>query len=465
MSKTTAGGSLSPDGSTLAFTQDRDLQGEHLVVANADGSSQRVLVRPTEDHDFIDCADAPTWSPDGKSLACWNHATVQGQAYVQLYSINATDGEMRLLTNKKWTNITGSVFMPDGSLVIAGGEVGPEMAAPNQLWRIPTSGEPNRITNDVTGYWRLSATRNGDVMITLQSRTVGDIWSAQGTDLTKAKTLTSSGEFNQGFNWTPDGRLLFGSTVTGNIDLWMMNTDGTHRIQLTSNQGANSEPSMTSDGKYIVFLNRTGYWANHLMRMDNDGKNIKSLVNDEMAQNYPRLSPDGKWLYYVQISKDGSTIRKVSINGGLSIMVAAVPYEAGTTSSVILKEISRNGGKIMIEYTRVDQVNAARHIAIIPSDIRSEGTGQAWPASVVTFDLPSTANGNVGWTPDGKHVAYRDSKGGICILDANGKGKPKTLIQFPSDARGYHWSYDGKQFGFIKIARTTDALSITNKGN
>ena len=41
-----------------------------------------------------------------------------------------------------------------------------------------------------------------------------------------------------GVAWTPDGRIVYTTEASGNPDVWIMNADGTRRVQLTSTAGA-----------------------------------------------------------------------------------------------------------------------------------------------------------------------------------------------------------------------------------
>src|SRR5207237_6471401 len=65
------GGSLSPDGRMLAFDRDRDEKGMDLLLADPDGTNEKVLVHTPGENEWINCGDVTTWAPDGKSLACW----------------------------------------------------------------------------------------------------------------------------------------------------------------------------------------------------------------------------------------------------------------------------------------------------------------------------------------------------------------------------------------------------------
>lgn len=65
-------------------------------------------------------------------------------------------------------------------------------------------------------------------------------------------------------SWTPDGRILY-TSMEGvdpegrpNEDIWIINTDGTGKLQLTTNGSADRYPVMSPDGQYIYFLSNRG---------------------------------------------------------------------------------------------------------------------------------------------------------------------------------------------------------------
>ncbi len=312
--KTDGGGSVSPDGKTIAFNR-YDGESTTLVLANADGSNERTIVKTPFNSNWIYCGGVPAWSPDGKMIACWTHFSDKDEKYFKLFGINVADGSQHLLSEQKWfLRLPSAVWMPDGSLIVSHNQKSDEQLAPSQLWLIAPNAAPKRITNDLNGYSGMSATAKGDVLATLQAKLVRNLWIAPDSDASRAKQVTSSGEIVAGVQWTPEGKLVFASSASGNADIWMMNDDGTNRKQLTANQGYNGGPSVTADGRYIVFYsNREDLFIGHIFRMDADGSNPKQLTNGT-GEWSPRISPDGKWVYYVAHTSgnDPNTIYTIS---------------------------------------------------------------------------------------------------------------------------------------------------------
>jgi Tol biopolymer transport system component len=184
----------SPDG-RLVFQSNRDDNWE-LYVINADGSGLRRL---TDD----DAADGePRWSPDGRRIA----------------------------------------FVRDGDLHVmrANGE-GIRKAAENAHW--PTWSPAGRLSSQ-SGLGRYPAwSPRGDVLAI--ECLIDNHWHICLRGEPGAQTVLTPGEANDfAPAWSPDGkRIAFISDRDGNDQLYVVRTDGTGLIRLTSSQGDKDTPA------------------------------------------------------------------------------------------------------------------------------------------------------------------------------------------------------------------------------
>ena len=117
------------------------------------------------------------------------------------------------------------------------------------------------------------------------------------------KSQASSNDGNEGLAWTPDGRLVYVSDASGNPDIWIMRSDGSRRVQLTSNAGRDVSPRVTSDGRYIVFASdRDGAmrgWRMAVIR--------QNMVRCRTSESHPAL-----------ISRSGQSIAPGQVHATVS---------------------------------------------------------------------------------------------------------------------------------------------------
>ena len=445
------GMTFSPDGSTMVFTRELTGGGGSIVFAGLDGSKERTIAS------FPDNAvvGIPVFSPDGKTVGCAMRYKDGGGGFLKIVGVSAADGKLRTISELKWNNFFGAVWLSNGNLVISANV---NISDPSQLWSISPTGEARAITSGLVSYRELSATRNGDVLVTMQFSNTRDLWLLPNNDQSKARQLTTSGEFVGKFSWMPDGRILTSSEIGGARDIWVMNADGSSRRQLTHDQGANMQPEISFDGKYIALVSDRVGGANHIFLMDSDGNNVRQLTtgaNDQL----PCFSADGKWIYYIDAKDDPwKIVRRVPVSGGESSVFATAP-EGWSLNGI---EANRVDGRLLYGLGRfTDQWKYK--IGIVPA------TGGA-PKII---DLPANFTSiRPHWKPDNRRIAVRSMDGGpgrtidIWTVSVDGNGKPVRLTDFRTPSTNYFtWTRDGKQLlvsrGMVKF----DPILIRRSGN
>ena len=106
-------------------------------------------------------------------------------------------------------------------------------------------------------------------------------------------------------DWSPDGeRLVYRANESGVDDLFIINRDGSAKINLTNSVGNHADPDWSQEGSQIVFVSdRDG--NNELYLMDADGLNVVRLTISDAQELQPAWSPDNSQIAYVS-NQDGN---------------------------------------------------------------------------------------------------------------------------------------------------------------
>ncbi|MGK2935923.1 MAG: WD40 repeat domain-containing serine/threonine protein kinase [Gemmatimonadaceae bacterium] len=104
--------------------------------------------------------------------------------------------------------------------------------------------------------------------------------------------------------WSPDGKRIVFRSRTKQLDIWVINADGTGAVQLTNDAAADGAPAWSPDGRRIAFSSRRGGPA-EIMVMDADGKNVKRLTTNAVLDSRPNWSPDSRRIVF-HSERDGN---------------------------------------------------------------------------------------------------------------------------------------------------------------
>jgi Tol biopolymer transport system component len=314
-------------------------------------------------------------------------------------------------------------------------------------------GEMRRITNDLLDYdqFSISITANNRSMVTVQQQATSSIWVVPDLDASRARQLIARANSADGLNglaWTPDGRIIYTSRVTGQINLWGTDREGNNPRQLTSSAGSDTLPCVSPDGRYVVFAsNRSG--RRDLWRADIDGSNEKPLTTGARVST-PTFSSDGRWVIYSKV-EDGvarqTDLWRVSIDGGSAEKLTDVKFAAYPTVSPDDKWIA---------FYKFDTQDRKTKAVIVPFD-----GGAPVKTLVYTFDpMPW-----LRWSPDGRSLIYNVTNKGatnLWRLPIDG-GAPQQITDFKSEQIWYFdFARDGKQLAVARGTLTTDVVLINS---
>ncbi|MCA1633356.1 MAG: hypothetical protein LC802_06440, partial [Acidobacteria bacterium] len=398
------------------------IEGESaLIIANADGTEERKIATrqggPNRFGNFF--FGGVVWSPDGKRIATVARATDSAGRFQNVVEVPVEGGAERVLTSQRWYHIQRLAWLSDGSGLLMTAAENASDNRTRQIWHLSyPGGEARKITNDLNSYEGISLNADSSVLVTVQETQASDIWIAPDGDAGRATRFTSVSSNLDGLDgvrWTPDGKIVFNSMAGGKDGIRIMDADGKNRKQLTTPETVDYGPSITTDGRYVVFTSeRTGAPAG--WRMDIDGGNPKQLTGGGGTAG------DG-WVVY----SDRQSLWKAPIDGGEPVRLSEEPMGRCAVS---------HDGKMVA--CSLETPGSPARLAVLPIEGGSP---------VKVFDVKIKLPARLRWTPDGRAVTYVGHQDGLHDIWSQSidGGEPKRITNFKADEIfSFDWSRDNK---------------------
>jgi serine/threonine protein kinase/dipeptidyl aminopeptidase/acylaminoacyl peptidase len=435
--------SFSPNGDRFAFVRSHSVRREYsLVISGVDGTGERILVTK---RDANTLSVGPAWSPDGKTIVCAVGWWANGY-HASLVEYDVETGNERPIKSQPWYSIFQVAWLQDGSrLIICAQE---RSLRPIQLWQVSyPDGESKKISTDQLDYESVSVSGDGNTIASVQRHRVGKVFVAPDGDALRAKAITSTVARVYGLDWTTKDKIVLSSMAGDDLNLSLLDADGSQEAQVTANTGDNYTPATSRDGKYIVFAsNRTG--SLNIWRINAaDGSDPKQLTFSD-ANSYPSVSPDGQWVFYDNQNDSTFTVWKVPIDGGAAVQL--------TDQYTRMPIVSPNGQLFACRYL---VEGGSREIAIFPV---SGGSNPIERLPIRVLDWQ-----RIQWTADGRALTYIDTVKGISNIwryDLTSR-LPKQLTDFKTDETtfAYSWSPDYKQLACHRGTNIRDVIIFSHQ--
>ncbi len=445
---------FSPDGKRMAYLRALREQGEsQLMVANADGSGERAIVR-RESH-IEGPFPNPSWSASNNLIAV---GTV-GRDRAASIEVFTPDGQPvnsfslpLLVGDVAWApGLSGLFFIGEGK----------STGVRPQIWFQPyPSGQPFKVSNDLNIYSSLSITTDGRSLVTTQEREAATIFVADSppilNDKIDWKLTPISNEQATGYDlsWTPAGKLLQGDAA---YHLYETARDGSGRVDFLEKDDVAFAPTACGAGDVIVLIRVLENHKPSIWRLNVATGELKQLTFGR-GEEFPSCTPDGKWVVYRGLLATDSVghILRVSIDGGAPLELA----HGGVVSPLV----SPDG--TLVVYARSDREGPSMKRRWV---VQRLGGG----AIMREFEVPLNDNGltaqQLGWTPDGRAFTFVHNTTGnvqnVYVQPLSG-GAPVQLTHFDSEpamVAAYAWSRDGKKFAITRARyNDTDVVMFSN---
>ena len=460
---------VSDVASTVAFSLDgkrmvyrrfiQDKAEDQLLVANADGSSENVILH--HESGIKGLNTDPSWSAVGDLIAV--AALELGKN--TLSSILVLTPEGKLVKSFPLPMLVNAVeWLPDSTgLFFIGSEKSTGLRP--QIWFLPyPTGDPFKVSNDLSEYSSIAVTADGKSFVATQKHQqstifVGDVPAAL-TDKIDGKLAPISSEqaTGQSLSWTAAGKLL---QVDSALHAYMTDYDGSNRTHILEGAGNSLIADLTACGPkdMVIIAILTEDNQVQLWRLNSSTGEFKQLTSGKFDR-YASCSPDGKWAVYESFLSTDSMPRilKVSTDGG-----TPVELFRGTIASP--PAVSPDGSRVA--YGKIDGQGAGAKSKIVVQLLQS---GAIAGAQAQEIEMPATSNWQrLGWTPDGRALTYVQNTTGNrenLYMQSLAGGAPVQLTHFDSEpalVASYAWSRDGKKLAITR-ARYNDTDVVMFSG-
>jgi TolB protein len=228
------------------------------------------------------------------------------------------------------------------------------------------------------------------------------------------------------------GIIAFSSDMSGDYEIYTMNTDGSDLTQLTQDSARDRDPGWSPDGSQIAFIsNRNGVADVYIMNADGTG--LQQLTDAAYASR-PAWSPDGtKMVFAASYASGPYAIYTIEVNN-----TSAVTKLTNNTSADAMAAWSPDGQRIA-------------YGSLPPGGVED------WSVWLMNADgssqqrLMSLSGSEPAWSPDGARIAFtstRDGNDNIYVMNADGTGQTRVTAD-GADEYEPTWAPDGSRLAFI----------------
>ncbi len=319
---------LSPDGQWIAYTV-------RTKMLKEDKNETRIWMVSTRGGDPLPMtaegvsSGHPRWSPDGKYLA---FTSSRNNGKSQVWLLNHLGGEAVRLTDIT-QGVNDFEWSPDSArLVLVIQDPKPEdVQADKEKEKDKDKPAPAKPKTQPPWVIDRLQFKEDTVGYLDNRRTHLYIFSVEK----KSVTQISSGDFDDSQPaWSPDGKqLAFTSNrstpdpdASRDSNIWVVaadNTDkGAHLTQITTNPGADDQPTWSPDGKWIAYVTQTDahlfwYATQHLAIAPSSGGAPRVLTQAfDRSVRRPRFSADGNSIYFTAADDGTQDLCRIAVSGG-----------------------------------------------------------------------------------------------------------------------------------------------------
>jgi hypothetical protein len=333
----------------------------------------------------------------------------------EIYSMDPDGTNLRNLTNNPAIDAIPQVS-DDGTKIAFASDRGHPGNIDIWLMDIDGTNLVNITHNGLPGAtnWDPAPSPDNSKVLYMGPKTGGgnyDLWVSDANG-TNPRNLTN-GQGGNFASWSDDGtKIVFGSFVGNQEEIYWMNADGSQRTRVTYNPTRDTYPAFTPDATKIAFTtDRDG--NREIYQCNLDGSGLINLTNNPATDQVPYYSPDTGDRISFNSDRDGNMeVYLMNANGSNQVRITNNPAQDvypgwGETPDAIAPTVLAAGFAATARtVTFRFSEDVAESIASTDLVLTNLSTNSTVPANAVSYDdATETASFSFAALPDGSYRA------------------------------------------------------------
>lgn len=428
---------ISPDGDEVAFSLQRGA-GSDIWLADVRGGKPLQLT----DDGAVD--GSPSWFPDGGTIA---FTRIDGDR-ASIYRTPHLGGGAVLMV----TNAASPAISPDGQrIAFSRGSEGGFF----RIWVAPIDAldQARQVTDDSSGLWDHVKPSWSPDGATLCYQDFRNLWSvpANGGSPTP---ITEDDPADRTCAWSPGGRsVYFASDRESESAIWRrsLSSGAMHRVTLGT--GADVSPSVSSDGRRLVYSSRVMSYAITLLDIQSESR---ASVRQTVFLNSPTIAPDRSAVVYTSAREDAVDLWRMKL---VDNKPEGEPQRLTRQPGSCANPQFSPDGKWIVYHGVVD---GQRDIWIVPA---VGGT----PVKLTSHEAVDV---QPVWSPDGSRIAFSSDRSGSHELwvahvdEGRLVGPPRQITTTDGIAVSPCWTADSSRLAFLLLDDSeSDVFIVDSEGS